>query len=143
MRIAKDILRFAADLVSHYATYDRIGGYYQLNVFDLPDTDLHEFAQLYMRDPDLSSEANGADNPAYDKYMLPALLRYMQNTSDRDNEIEFKHEWVKGVTSYFLKSMQEAIDEECNKYLHSIRNEAGLYAHKRPDNGEIFWSKQL
>lgn len=144
MRPTADVRSFVRSLVSHHASYDRLGGYYSLNIKDVPDFDLHELASLIMSSDDAyASEATGPDNPAYDKTMLPALQRYLRNSTDRDEEIEFTKAWRDGVTSYFHEQIQTLIDAECSDYLHDTFNEAGLYAHRRPDNGEIYWSKHL
>lgn len=141
MRTTADIKRFVRSLVLHNATYDKIGKCYSLNVKDVNDFDLDELAALIMiSDSAYASEANGPDNPSYEKIMLPALLRYMRNSTERDEEIEFTKTWREGVTNYFLDHMQTLISDECSNYLHESFNEAGLYAKQRPDNGELYWS---
>lgn len=141
MKVAKDILRLVARLVSHHASYDKFSDTYNLSVNNLSDFEINELAALFMLDDDLASEANGPDNPAYQKTMLPSLLRYMSNSTSRDEEIEFNRSWRNGVASYFHNMIQELIDEQCSNYIYDIRHDAGLYAHKKSDNGETYWSR--
>lgn len=142
MIYSKQTTEFASNLVSHYATWHDTSDYYSLDISEISDFDLHEFARLLMlEDASWASEATGPDNPRYETRMLPALLRYLKNTTDRDEEIEFTKEWRDGITSYFHRAMQEIIDDLCNDKLHSTMNDAGFYPHRRPDNGELYWSR--
>lgn len=142
MRPTADVRSFARALVFHHAIYDRLGGYYTLNIKDVPDFDIHKLASLIMSsDESYASEATGPDNPAYEKIMLPALQRYLCHSTDRDEEIEFNKAWRDGVTSYFLEQIQTILDEQCNTYLHDTFNDAEFYAKKKPDNGEIYFSR--
>jgi hypothetical protein len=142
MNYNKQVNSFAGNLVFHYATYNNFSGCYELDLSDIEDFDLHEFAQVIMSsDNMLAAEATSPDNISYEKIMLPALLAHLKDTTDRDNEIEFIKIWREGVTSYFSNIMQELINEHCNNRIHSEHNEEGFYAHKRPDNGETYWSR--
>ena len=131
---------FISSLVDNYSKYSSVDDCYTLNVNDVPDYDLHTITSIFLQDKDLASEANGPDNEAYEKSMLPALIRYMSDITDRDEEIEFNRAWREGVTSYFKVMTQELINEECANKLHEERNSHGLYARHRPDNNEIYWA---
>lgn len=138
------ISSYTKDLVFHYSKYSRLDGCYTLSVSDLPDFEIHKFAALLMTDDEsYASESTGADNDDYKKNLLPSLIRYMKDTTDRDEEIEFVKAWRDGVANYFSKKMQELIDEKCNDKLHDEHNEAGHYAKRHADNGEIYWSQAL
>lgn len=139
---SKALRTFANHLVFHYSKFDSLSQCYVVSIHDIADFDLHEFASIFMQsDEGYASEATGPDNPAYEKTMLPALLSYMKNTTDQDKEIEFNNAWRDGVTSYFKKSMQELLDEQCNDRSYDEYNDSGFYSRKRPDNGEIYWSR--
>lgn len=142
MNYTKQVNSFADNLVFQYATYNDLSGCYELFIEDIADFDLHEFAEVIMSsDKMLAAEATSPDNISYEKLMLPALLAYLKDTTDRDNEIEFTKVWREGVTSYFSNIMQELINKHCNDRIHGEHNEEGFYSHKRPDNGENYWSR--
>lgn len=143
MNYSKQTLSFAKDLVSYYSKFDKYSQAYTVSLDDIPDFDIHAFSTFIMLEDEMvGAEATGPDNPAYEKTMMPALLRYMKNTTDRDEEIEFTKAWRDGIASYFNKSMQELLDELCVDRTHDEFNDAGLYARHRPDNGELYWSNQ-
>lgn len=107
----------AQDFVSHYAKFDRSIRQYTIHYDDLNDFDQHKLAALIMVSDDLyAAEATGPDNPAFDKKMLPALTRFLKNSTDRDEEIEFVKEWRDGVTSYFRNCMEELLQDACLQY---------------------------
>lgn len=142
MNYSKQVLSCAKDLVFHYAKHD--GDIYHLDVEDISDFDLHEFTAVIMASDDAwASEATGADNPWYEKTMMPALLRYMKNSTDRDEEIEFNKAWIDGVTKYFARPMQDLFDDLCNDRLHEEMNDKGYYAHIDRNHGDLVWSKHL
>ncbi len=143
MSNSKEIINFIQTLVADYSIYSRYDDCYLLPVLNIPDFHLNKLSALFMiQDESLASEANGFDNPAYEKSMLPALLSYMQNSTDKDEEIEFNKAWREGVTSYFLNTIQKMIDKECINRLANKRSELNLYPHQHKDNGETYWSRQ-
>ena len=142
MNYSKQTISFVDHLVDHYAKFDKLSQCYSLDISDISDFDIHEFSTfLMLEDESWASEATGPDNPSYEKTMMPALLRYMKNTTDKDEEIEFTKAWRDGVASYFTKSMQELIDERCNDKLYDENEEAGYFPRHHPDNNELYWSR--
>lgn len=106
---------FAHDCVVDYAKYSSED--YDLSVNDLPDFVQSEFAALIMiQEPDRANESTGADNQSYEKQMLPTLIKFLQDTTDRDEQIEFVNAWKESVTSYHKRYMQELIDEALEDY---------------------------
>lgn len=123
----KQIRSFANDLVSHYAIFDNCDGFYTLDVQDLPDFVQNEFAAMLMNEDNaLAVEATGPDNKHWDSKMLPALTRYLQNSTDKDEGIEFNNVWRDCVTSYLESTIQKIIFEALNDYngasLSSVKN---------------------
>ena len=140
MNYSKQILEFADHLVFHYAKYNAADGGYSLDISKISDFDRHEFAAIIMASDDgYANEATGCDNPWYDKIMLPALLSYLKNSTDKDAQIEFNKAWLEGVSKYFEDTMQELIDEKCNERLHEEHNEHGYYGHISRQTGELEW----
>jgi len=115
----KETIRFANLIVFNYAEFDRIDKRFDLDINDVPDFDLHKLAALIMsEDTSYANEATGCDNPAYEKSMLPALHKFMMNSADRDNEIEFLKAWEEGITSYFMPEMGSILEEALIEYNH-------------------------
>jgi len=107
----------ARDLVSHYAKMDNCLKQYTIDLDDLADFDQHKLAATLMIAEDgYANEATGADNPAYETKMLPALLRFLKNSTDRDEEIEFVKEWRDGVSSYMNRRMTELLEDAVYEY---------------------------
>ena len=48
--------------------------------------------------------------------MLPALTRYLKDSTNKDEEIEFNHIWRECVAMYFHAKMQELIDDYLQDY---------------------------
>ncbi len=143
MTYSKQTLSFAKDLVSYYSKFDKYSQSYALNIDDINDFDVHAFSTFMMIEDEMAgAEATGADNPAYEKTMRPALLKYMKDTTDRYLKTEFTEAWSNGIASYFKKQMQELLNELCVDRTHDEFNDEGLYARHTPDNGELYWSKQ-
>lgn len=121
-RMSKRELRnHAYRIVSDYAVFNKEFRQYDLIISDLPDFVRHEFASVVLSyDEDYANEANGSDNPAFLDTMLPALTRFLTNTTDKDLEIEFTNAWRDGVTNYMTSYMQELIDESLEDYNSDI-----------------------
>src|SRR5690242_9845377 len=95
---SKETIAIAKTIVTSYANYSQRDNLYVLDTIKIPDFDLSELAaSLLQDDPLLASEATGADNPAYANKMLPALLDYLKNPTDKDTKIEFLSAWREGV----------------------------------------------
>jgi hypothetical protein len=122
----KHVKSFARECVSHYATPDKSDNLYTLTVQDLPDFIQNEFAAIIMsNDNAYACEATGPDNQHWESRMLPALTRYLKNSTDKDEASEFNKVWRDCVTSYCESTMQSLIDEALQDY-----NDDGGYAVK-------------
>jgi len=112
MRQAKDIIKFTNDLVSQYSKFDISINQYTIDISDIPDFDQQKLSALLMSsDEILSSEATGPDNNDYYRKMLPSLLNFLRNSTDKDKEVEFVKAWRDGVTRYFNSTMQKILDD--------------------------------
>lgn len=139
MATDKELRNFAYSCVLNYATFCKSDGFHSLDVSDLPDFTRHEFAALIMANDDsYASEACGPDNKHWDDKMLPSLLKYLKNTTDKDEEIEFVNTWRDCVASYCESSMQGLIDDALTDYdseLGNLHDEEWHYGI--PARGEI------
>lgn len=107
----RQLQSFAKNCISQYARYNPLDEFYSLNVQDLPDFVQHEFAAMIMADDTgLASEATGPDNKHWETRMLPALTRFLRNSTDKDEAIEFNNVWRDCVADYLNNQMQEIVD---------------------------------
>lgn len=103
---------FAKECVSHYAKFDKLDGFYSLDIHQLPEFVQNEFAAIIMSDDNMwASEATGPDNKHWHSKMLPALTRYLKNSTNQDEAIEFHNTWRDCVTDYVSDKMQELVDD--------------------------------
>lgn len=112
----KSIRSFARTLVKDYATYNKLDGFYNLVLSDIPSFDLHKFASLFLQDRSLANECCGSDNPDFEKIMIPSLINLLSNSTSQDEKIEFIQEWTDGVMNYFFNDMQAMINDELEIY---------------------------
>lgn len=109
--------QYAHNLVCDYSVFDDNSNQYDLMLQELPDFVLHKFASHILEcEPEYAHEANGADNPAFIPFMLPALIKYIANITDKDLEIEFISAWREGITSYMQNRMQELLSDALSDY---------------------------
>lgn len=132
----KDLRYFASECVDNYATYDKCDDFYSLDVSELPDFVQHEFAALIIASDDAyASEASGPDNKHWDSKMLPALIRHLANSTDKDETIEFNRVWRDCITDYMSGTMQELIEDALDEYnsehgyTHDMSWHTGIPAH--------------
>lgn len=117
MITSKSITKFVDQLVFHYAKYDKHEECYFLDINDIAEFDLHKLSALIMsEDICYASEACGPDNNHFENSMLPALLKYLSNTSNKDNHDDFANTWKEGITSYFNNTMQELLEQRLEQY---------------------------
>lgn len=126
----KELYNFAKECVNHYAIYTEMDDFYTLKVDDLPDFIQHEFAALIIsHDKNYASEATGPDNQKWDTEMLPALIKYLKNSTDKDEAIEFNSIWRNCVTEYMNEKMTELLENA----LHQYNSDQG-YTHSSNDS---------
>lgn len=119
----RTLYNFAKECVIFYSTYNNLDNSYYITLKDIPDFVRHEFASLIIAyDEDFAREACSPDNELWETKMLPALLKYLKNTTDKDQEIEFTNIWRDCIASYCEFKMQELIDEALCDYETSKRN---------------------
>lgn len=117
MTYSKDTIRFADHLVSYYSKYDNSQKKYELSWSDINDFDLHELSSfILLDDPMYALESTGPDNPYYEKSMLPALIKFMGNTTDREAQREFNIAWKDGIKQYHEKVIEELLEERLEIY---------------------------
>lgn len=117
MKYSKETLKFSDYLVYHYAKYNELDDRCELSLLDIPDFDLHEFTSLLMSENDsVAYEATGPDNIHYEKYMLPSLVKFLQNTMEKDNEKQFLTTWKEGTTKYFENTMEKLLANSLDVY---------------------------
>lgn len=132
MIYSKTIRNLADDIVSHYSTFDKFDNMYYLSIDNIPDFDLHELSSfLMLENTDLASEATGYDNPAYLEKMLPAQIKYLSNSTNKDEEIEFIRCWKEGVTDYLKDLMNELLQDAVERMNKEFNHSRHSYAIER------------
>lgn len=112
-----NIKDYVHQLIYHYAIFDELSNQYVLELNDIPDFDVMRFASILMlENQDYAAEATGCDNKYFERSMLPALITYLYDTTNRDNMYEFSRIWREGVTNYFWNKMQELINDQVSLY---------------------------
>ncbi len=105
---------FAEKCVENYGKLYRNDGFYKrytLDLCDLPEFVQDEFAGIIIENnQEWASEATGPDNKHWETKMLPALIRYLKNSTSKDEAIEFHNVWRDCVTDYMSRRMQELLD---------------------------------
>src|ERR1700679_2184730 len=95
---------FARECVFHHAKCDKSDEFYSLEANDLPDFVQSEFAAILMSDDnEWAVEATGPDNKHWETKMLPALIKFLKNSTDQDEALEFNNIWRECVTDYMNK----------------------------------------
>lgn len=111
------IRSFARDLVYHYSKLDKVSGCYTLTQSDIPEFDLYELSALIIKqDKDYALEATSVDNPEYLKSMLPALTKYLSNSTDKAIQYDFNQTWVKGIYSYLKRAIGNLLSDMLDEY---------------------------
>lgn len=104
-------------IILNHIQFDRFERLYYYELDSISEFELEELAaSLMAEDEDRAYEATGCDNPYFSKRMLPSLIDFMKNSSDRDNAYEFINQWKSGITHYFDKTIQEILDERIERY---------------------------
>ncbi len=117
MNYSKETIRFVDSLVHSYAKLDSLDKCFSIDIYDIPDFDLHELSALLIsQDDSLANESTGADNPFYEKNMLPALIKYMSNTTNKEMESEFNKAWRDGISAYHNLIIVGLLDERLTEY---------------------------
>ena len=96
-------------------------GLLTLDVPNIPESDINNLAGLILaQDTMLAGESTSADNPDWEKSMLPALIRSMRSQKTGYTTEEFHDIWTAGVRNYLMPYMNRMI-EECLQDLNGDR----------------------
>jgi hypothetical protein len=78
----------------------------------IPNVDIDRAVAVLISDPDIAAEATGPDNPAWERYMLPALYRRFKTPNRSYVDMELSEEWTNGVRDYLLRYITPALENE-------------------------------
>lgn len=132
--------QFSDSLVYCYAKFDSMSQCYILNTHNIPDFDLHELATLLIKEePELAHEATSVDNPYYEKLMLPALIKYMANSTDKELRTDFDYAWLEGITKYLEQRMQSLINDQCRERISSERHSYNYIPKPKTNDEQTDW----
>lgn len=126
----KEIYNLCSTIVSEYSHYGRYAGNKIINVEDVPEHLLQKLAVLIMKeDAAYAFEAMSVENPSYDRCMLPSFFSFLDDSTDKDNVIEFCKSWRDGVLNYFQPTI--------NKLLQEILSESLMFPEEDEDIEEL------
>ena len=117
MRLSKRTTEFAYSIVADKAKFDSLANQYVMDIDDVADFNLAKLAShIYLDNPDFATESTGPDNDMYDRYMMPALLTYLKNSTEKDARIEFYNAWIKGTTHHAKNVINDLLKEMLSNY---------------------------
>jgi hypothetical protein len=118
MSIDRRFSNFVLQLVADYRKFSPKDQEFVIEIDDIPVYELNEAVSILLEDEGYASEANGADNDAWENTMRPALLCAMRNRNTEAAQKEFAEIWMKCVRGYFDKKIQEELDDHIAEYNH-------------------------
>ena len=120
-RFSNQLIHIMDDIVCSSAEYDKHTRQYHLDYTELTDLQLEELmAQLLIDNEDVASEAVGPDNERFLPKMLPALVKLLQDSTNKDNIIDFIEEWKYGTSRYAQNRITELLDWRVSLYNYDI-----------------------
>jgi hypothetical protein len=117
MRVSNDTRHHAKDIIHNYAEFDDISECYDLRLRDVPEYEIEKLSCLiYLDSPELAAEACGPDNDEFEKSMLPALIRFLDDTSNKDKQEDYLNAWKAGLTAYTKKIALNLLSDELESF---------------------------
>lgn len=115
------------DIISANAYWDDDSEQYVLFFDDLDDLNKEELsASLMIDDTDFAHEFTGADNDAFEGKMLPALIRFLQNTTDKEALHDFAEAWKEGCANYPRRSIEDLLERRLSEYNYWMREDDAI-----------------
>lgn len=117
--INQELRNYAYDLVIFYQKDNAI------NINEIPSDDLDKFCSLIINnDLTFGNEILGSDNDSFDSSILPALINYLKNSSDKCNETFFLDNVKGGIRSYLHHNMVYLLDNALEDFILNSQIEA-------------------
>lgn len=121
MMYPSSFLKRLDKIIHNYATLDKLDGFFDLAIDDIPDFDLYELSALLMSDDEYASESTGPDNPQFYRSMMPSLISHMKDISNQDKAIEFVNAWRDGIAKYHRECIQDVLVERLDEYNQEMK----------------------
>jgi len=123
MKHTKNTIHFVDGLVNFYSKWDKLSEQYILKIEDVAEFDMHKISSMILaNDDDYANSATSFDNPFYGSHMLPSLIKFLDNSCDKQYQNDFLDKWKNGVTTYLGKIINDLLEERLEIY-----NEAKKY----------------
>jgi tagatose-1,6-bisphosphate aldolase len=117
--INKELRNYAYDLVIFYHKDKTI------NINDIPNDDLDKFCSLIINnDLTFGNEILGSDNNSFDSNILPALINYLKNSSDKCNENLFLDNVKSGIRNYLHHNIVILLDNALEDFIFEEKIQA-------------------
>lgn len=122
---SKSLVKIMDDIIFGSAVFDKDELCYRLEYQDLDQLDKERLlAQLISDQPDYGNESTGADNDSYQNKMLPALVKLLQNSTDRESRVDFIESWTAGVSSYAANTISYLLERRMEEYNYGCAQDA-------------------
>lgn len=134
----RNLQSYIQDLITKYGNQSNDS--YTLPLSFIPNDKLLELSRLYIEftDREVTECVNGNDFSVNNEYTT-ALLS-MLNDNCKAKRDAFAQIAIKNILTYYSDSLQELIDEECEKYFEGEMEYNGLRSYSDDEN-ETFWSR--
>ncbi len=117
--ISQELRNYAYDLVIFYQKNKTI------DINEIHNDDLDKFCSLIINnDLTFGNEILGSDNDAFDSNILPALINYLKNSSDKCNETLFLDNVKGGIRSYLHHNMVILLNNALEDFIYNSQIEA-------------------
>lgn len=121
---SKEVLSFANYLASEYKLYDKDLGYYEIYSKNIPDVLLDELYSLIIKEePEWAHDAI-FEHEQYEKSFLPALIKYLSNSTDKSNV----HDFLETMKSNIRFYMDDLVNEILQQSLQDIMEDSSWAA---------------
>lgn len=114
------------DLVNLYADYMLVAKDVTEAIDSIPQIDIDRIVAVLLADADIAAEATGPDNPAWERYMLPALYRRFKTPGKSYVDMELTEEWTNGVRDYLMRYITPVLEVEITELRRSAGRETEL-----------------
>lgn len=117
MTYSKSVNQLAYNIIAEYSVYDELSELYYFHTSDAPDALLDKLVcRIMIENNELANEAISVDNDCYLTEMLPALQRYLNDTTNLGNQMDYLTIWNHGIRQYFMPTMKQLFADQMDEY---------------------------
>lgn len=123
-RYSPTTVKLMDDIIAGHAYWCSEAEQYDLTFDDLDEINKEELAaQLMIDDTEFACEFTGADNDLFLSKMLPSLIKFLQNTTDKELLHDFAEAWKEGCSLYPRRSVEDLLERRLEEYNYWMKEE--------------------